>query len=249
MKNSRPARKSIQLASETVILRGEWQRFWASMQRVIARDYLDPSAVGPDVSQGTAITADLIAQAYLKALRRAIPDHAEVPAIHGVALNVSERLLLAHIRTLNAMLCQLSRAGRWHACEELWDQAYALVATLGELALQNPQPFKTKARASLFMPSLRAPPKRLKSKNRKRARWNDPFITESAEIAEAIELSADAVGKKISDNQSRLGALCVDWSQNVCTRSNERAGTGHCISLPMARLPSGRLVNRSTNFV
>lgn len=59
------------------------------------------------------------------------------------------------------------------------------------------------------MPSLRVPPKLLKSSKRKKLKWNDPFVSDSAEIAQAIELSANAVGTKISDNQSRLGGLCA----------------------------------------
>lgn len=209
MKKSRRKRKSPPLASATVILSPEWQRFWRSMQRIIARDFLDGRASATEVSEESTLTADLIAQAYLKALRRAVPKGDETPVLPGVALNISERLLLAHIRTLNEMLCQLSRAGRWHACEELWDQAYKLVTVFSELALANPEPFKNKARGSLFMPSLRVPPMLLKSRKRRRLKWNDPFVRDSAEIAKAIELSVNAVGTKISDNQSRLGGLCA----------------------------------------
>lgn len=97
------------------------------MQKIIAQDFLHHKASDREVSEDSALTADLIAQAYLKALRRAVPKGAETPVLPGIALNISERLLLAHIRRLNQMLCQLSRAGRWHACEELWDQAYKLV--------------------------------------------------------------------------------------------------------------------------
>jgi hypothetical protein len=79
------------------------------MQRIIARDFLDGRASATEVSEESALTADLIAQAYLKALRRAVPKGAETPVLPGVALNIPERLLLAHIRTLNRMLCQLAR--------------------------------------------------------------------------------------------------------------------------------------------
>lgn len=153
--------------------------------------------------------ADVIAQAYLQALRRAIPDEPETPVVWGIPLNFSERLLFEHIRSLNEMLCQLARAERWHACEELWDQANKLVRTLSELALKNPKPFKRKARNSLFMPSLRVPPRQIKSTKRTKEKWIDPFLGDSVAIAQAVELSADTIGAKISDNRTRLGALCA----------------------------------------
>jgi len=153
--------------------------------------------------------ADLLAQAYLQALRRRIPNEPETPVLWGMPLNFSERLLFEHIRTLNEMLCQLARLERWHACEELWEQADKLVRTLGELALKNPKPFRRKARNSLFMPSLRVRPKQVKSAKRTKEKWIDPFLGNSVAIAEAVELSADTIGGKLSDNRTRLGALCA----------------------------------------
>jgi hypothetical protein len=179
------------------------------MQRIICRSFQSGNAFLGDESNGSKLTADLIAQAYFQALRRAIPDEPETPVVWGIPLNFSERLLFEHIRSLNEMLCQLARAERWHACEELWDQADKLVRTLSELALKNPEPFKRKARNSLFMPSLRVPPKRIKSTKRANEKWIDPFLGNSVAIAQAVELSADTVGAKMSDNRTRLGALCA----------------------------------------
>ena len=138
-----------------------------------------------------AMYGDLVAQAYLYALGKAIPSAGDTRA----PSNYFERLLLAHARRLNELVCELARAGRWAACMELWDQALTLSETFSELALQNPAPFKTKARQSLFMPSVRAK--------------NPDFTADAEAIAEAIELSAETVGDKLTDNRVRLGALCA----------------------------------------
>ena len=179
------------------------------MQRIIRRSFPDEPPIAARESQDLLWKADMIAQAYLQALRRAVPDEPESPVLWGIPLNLSERVLLPHVQRLNEMLCQLARAERWHACQELWDQADKLVRTLTDLALKNPEPFKSKARKSLFMPSLRVPPKRVRSRKRANPKWVDPFLGDSVEIAQAIELSADTVGAKISDNRTRLGALCA----------------------------------------
>jgi hypothetical protein len=153
--------------------------------------------------------ADLIAQAYMTALRKAVPDEPEKPVVYGIPLNISERILLFHIERLNDMLAELARAERWHACEQLSIQTDKLLRTFSELALKNPAPFKAKARKSLFMPSLRVPPKQVKSKKGRNRKWLDPYLGDSVSISQAIELSADTVGAKISDNRTRLGALCA----------------------------------------
>jgi hypothetical protein len=178
------------------------------MQRIIRQSFPGGQLPIEKVSQESAWEADLIAQAYLKALRRAVPDEPETPVLWGIPLNLSERMLLIHIQELNEMLCQLARAERWHACEELWNQASKLVATFSELALKNPEPFKNKARLSLFMPSLRVPPTLRKSKKGK-SKWIDPFLGDSPDISQAIELSAQTIGAKVTDNRTRLGALCA----------------------------------------
>lgn len=152
--------------------------------------------------------ADLIAQSYFMALRKAVPDEPEKPVPWGIPLNLSERILFFHIQRLNEVLCQLARAARWHACQELWDQAVKLVSTFNELALKHPDPFKSKARVSLSMPSLRVPPRVRRSK-KGTAKWTDPFLGNAPAISEAIELSTDTVGAKISDNRGRLGGLCA----------------------------------------
>jgi hypothetical protein len=122
------------------------------------------------------------------------------------------------------MLCQLARLERWHACEELWEQADKLVRTLGELALKNPKPFRRKARNSLFMPSLRVRPKQVKSVKRKKEKWIDPFLGNSVAIAEAVELSADTIGGKLSDNRTPLGARCAGLV-GECVQDIKRART------------------------
>jgi hypothetical protein len=175
------------------------------MQRMI----LDRS--GAERAQDCAIKfgwpADLAAQAYFQALRRKVSSQRDDFGL-GIAENFSERILLSHIRNLNDALCQMARAGRWHACAELWDQALKLTSTFSELAPKNPEPFKRKARVSLVMPSLRVPPSRRKSRNG-RDKWIDTFLGDAPHIAKAIELSADTIGAKISDNRVLLGALCA----------------------------------------
>jgi hypothetical protein len=178
------------------------------MQRIIRRSFTNGKSASYD-SEESAWRADMIAQAYFHALRRAVPDEPELPVLWGIPLNLSERILLFHVQRLNEVLCQLARAGRWHACEELWDQADKLVRTFAELALKDPEPFKNKARKSLFMPSLRAPPKQIRSRKRANIKWVDPFLGDSVNIAQGIELSADTVGAKMSDNRTRLGSLCA----------------------------------------
>lgn len=179
------------------------------MQRIIRQSIPGEEKSAKGDSDDLAWGADLIAQAYLRALRQAVPDEPEVPVLWGIPLNRSERILFEHIRRLNEMLCQLARAERWHACEELWDQASNLVRIFTELALKNPEPFKNKARNSLFMPSLRVPPKPVRSRKRSKQKWIDPFLGDSIEVAQAIELSANTIGARISDNRTRLGALCA----------------------------------------
>jgi hypothetical protein len=152
--------------------------------------------------------ADAVAQSYFLALHKEVPDEPEQPVLYGIPLNRSERILLLHAERLNEQLCQLARAKRWHACQILWDQAIKLAATFSEVALMYPEPFKNKARWALAMPSLRVPPQFRKMNNTK-GKWVDPFVSESAEIAEAIELSANTIGAKISDNRVRLGGLCA----------------------------------------
>src|SRR6266571_5280986 len=105
-----------------------------------------------DVSE-LAMCGDIVAQAYLCSLRSAVPSAVETkkPLIPSYV----ERLLFAHVCRLNDMLCKLASMGRWTACEELWNQAVKLVTAFSEIALNNPKPFKNKARPSLMMPSLR----------------------------------------------------------------------------------------------
>lgn len=194
--------------SGEAILNREWQECWGAMQRIIRKSFPDQYEFGKDDSEETAWIADLIAQSYFIALQKAVPDEPEKPVLWGIPLNVSERILLFHIQRLNEVLCQLARAERWHACQELWDQAVKLVSTFSEVSLKYPDPFKSKARQSLSMPSLRVPPTVRKSK-KGRAKWTDPFLGNSPKISEAIELSADTVGAKISDNRGQLGGMCA----------------------------------------
>src|SRR6266478_9527454 len=192
------------------VLGREWQKCWQSMQYIILASFDKADEfLGDDRSKDEAWRADALAQSYFNALRKAVPDESEKPVFYGIPLNISERILLSHVQRLNEMLCQLARAERWHACEELWAQADKLVRTFSELALKNPEPFKSKARKSLFMPSLRVPPKQIRSTKRRSRKWVDPFLGDSVNIAQAIELSADTVGGKMSDNRTRLGALCA----------------------------------------
>lgn len=187
-------------------LNSQWQTCWRSMQRIIRRNISGHDGIRE--SQDEAWTADCIAQSYFMALRRAVPDEPEKPVLYGIPLNLSERILFTHIERLNDMLCQLTRASRWHACQVLWDQSVKLINTFSEVALTYPDPFRSRARLALAMPSLRVPPTLRKSKNG-RAKWTDPFLGNAPKIAEAIELSADTVGAKLSDNRGRLGALCA----------------------------------------
>ena len=140
-----------------------------------------------------AMSGDIVAQAYLYSLRRAVPSAAETR--RPLVPSYVETLLMAHVRRLNNLLCELATIGRWIPCEELWEQALNLTETFSKLALQNPAPFKAKAQQSLFMPSVRA-------KQRK-------FTADATAIADAIELSAKTVGDKITDNRTRIGALCA----------------------------------------
>ena len=166
-----------QRSAEYHRMMAEWYRFqpWEGIQ---VQDLLDFAMYG-----------ELVAQCYLHALRKAVP---ELPRQRG---NYFERLLLAHIGRLNEMLCELAREGRWGACNELWDQALKLTETFSELAVKQPTVFRAKARQSLFMPSIRT--------------RNPRFTADAKAIAEAIELSAETVGGKLTDNRVRLGALCA----------------------------------------
>ena len=74
-------------------------------------------------------------------------------------------------------------------------RALKLTETFSKLALENPAPFKAKARQSLFMPSVRAK--------------NPKFTADAKAIADAIDLSAATVGDRLKDNRRRLGALCA----------------------------------------
>ena len=152
------------------------------------------------------------------ALRKAVPDEPEKPVLWGIPLNLSERILFFHIQRLNEALCQLARAARWHACQELWDQAVKLVSTFNELALKHPDPFKSKARLALFMPSLRTPPRQISARKRANPKWVDPFLGDSVNIAQAIELSAETVGAKMSDNEHALVLSARDWWANACRK-------------------------------
>lgn len=49
----------------------------------------------------------------------------------------------------------------------------------------------------------------MRSTKRKSVKWVDPYLGDFTEIAHAIELSADTIGSKLSDNRSRLGSLCA----------------------------------------
>lgn len=138
-----------------------------------------------------AMYGDMVAQSYLWALRKAVSP----PRKDGNPVGYFERLLLAHVRTLNDMLCDLARGGHWGANNELWDQALKLTETFSELALKNPAVFRGKAQQSLFMPSIRT--------------RNPNFTADAAAIADAIQLSAESVGSKLTDNRVRLGALCA----------------------------------------
>ncbi|MBE0543582.1 MAG: hypothetical protein IH623_19730 [Verrucomicrobia bacterium] len=157
----------------------EWYYFqpWEGVTALHLRDF--------------AMYGELVAQSYLCALRKAVP----APRKNGIPVGYFEKLLLAHVRRLNDMLCELAREGHWGANNELWDQALKLTETFSELALQNPAVFRGKARRSLFMPSVRT--------------RNPRFTADAAEIAVAIELSAESIGGKLTDNRVRLGALCA----------------------------------------
>jgi hypothetical protein len=147
-----------------------------------------------------AMYGDIVAQVYFHALRKA---SAFDEVTHQLFPNNFEDLLLKHIRRLNEALCEMAKNGRLTASQELWDQSLKLTEAFSELALKNPDLFKTKARQSLFMPSIR-------SKNPK-------FSANAKEIAKAVELSAETVGAGLHDNRTPLGALtaklvgeCVD---------------------------------------
>jgi hypothetical protein len=172
-----------------------------------------------DFDYDSVSLADIVAQAYFSSLRRAVPSTGETKRPY-VPLYV-ERLLIAHIGRLNEMLCEMARAGRWTSCEELWDQALKLTTVFSELAQKNPNPFKTKARQSLYMPSLRVPPKPI-SKSRMRQKWIDPFLGDSVNVAHAIELSANTVGAKITDNRTQIGSLCAQLV-GECVQEIQRA--------------------------
>lgn len=204
------------------VLGPEWQGCWQSMQYIILWS-LDERNAGreEETSEGEAWRADALAQSYLNALRRAVPNEPEKPVLYGIPLNLSERILLSHVRRLNDVLCELARAERWHACQELWDQAIKLVSTFNELALKHPEPFKNKARQSLSMPSLRVPPKLRKSK-KGRGKWTDPFLGDAPKISASIELSADTIGAKISDNRGQLGGRCAQFV-GQCVHEIKRA--------------------------
>jgi hypothetical protein len=137
---------------------------------------------------------DIVTQCYLNMLYKTIPKEAESKR-PLVGLYV-ERLLIEHIRSLNEMLCDLAVAGRWSACEELWVQALKLSETFCSLALKNPAPFKAKAWEALFMPSVRAK--------------NPKFSYDAQAIADAIEFGKKSVSGNLTDNRTRLGALCPD---------------------------------------
>lgn len=170
-----------------------WQAFVEAHTFCAEQSFSKREGVTPEDIAQFAQTGDFVAQHYLRSLHSAVPTSFEqqrpfVPS--GV-----EEMLVRHVRRLNEMLCELARAGRWVACEELWDQALKLSETFSELALKHPEPFKSKARQSLYMPSVRA--------------RNPKFTADAAAIAEAVDLSASTVGDKLSDNRKRIGALCA----------------------------------------
>lgn len=162
--------------------------------RLFTGEFFHPRAgVTEDDLSGFAIMADIVVQAYLLKLKSQVPRTKE----HGFRIvpNHLEKMLLSYVRMMNEMLCELARAGRWNASTKLWEQALLLSQTFGELALKNPAPFRSRARKSLYMPSLRA--------------RNVKFTADAAAIADQIELSAETVGDRLTDNRKRIGALCA----------------------------------------
>jgi len=140
-----------------------------------------------------AVMGDLITQGYFLQLKKQVPlkRENEYPLIpHHL-----EKMLLSHVSRLNDMLCELARAGRWNAGAQLWDEALKLSQTFGELALKHPAPFRMRARRALFMPSVRAK--------------NPKYTADAKTIANQIELSAETVGDRLTDNRKRIGALCA----------------------------------------
>src|SRR5260370_1595691 len=199
MKKSRPKRSSRAKPRPATTLGPPWQACWLAMQRIMLQGRDREQAEGCVFSFGWR--ADVIAQAYFQALRKNVPSERDDSGlvIPGIPVNYSERLLLSHVRSLNEWLCQMARAGRWHACAQLWDQAVKLASTFCELALKYPEPVKRKAHRSLVMPALRVPP-RLRESRYGRDKWIDPFLGDAPGIRNGNELSADTVGPKIFDN-------------------------------------------------
>lgn len=136
---------------------------------------------------------DFVTQCFLSHLRQRIPELGEIR--RPVVGDGMEDLLLRHVQRLNETLCDLARLGRWQAGEVLFEQALLLAQTFGELAVKNPRPFRAKARRSLYMASVRTK--------------NPKFTADAKAIAGMIQLSADTVGARLTDNRVRLGALCA----------------------------------------
>lgn len=182
------------VTSGPIVLSEDWQRLWAYLQRTIWQSLHEGNRLPDDEPIDTLLMADLLVQSYFSALQKEIPEKVEsnwIQVHFGQA--EEERLLLEHVSRLNTVLCEMARKGKTHACEALWTQALKLTEAFGEIALENPQPFKQKARRALFMPSLRTS--------------NLEFMADAAAIAEAIELSKDSHGDKLSRNRVRIGEL------------------------------------------
>lgn len=171
---------------------------WASCleahKRCAERALFSPDTATNGELMDLFFQANCAAHFYLESLRKQVPSEPN----KGLFLTLPdffEGMLLNHVRRLNYILCELARNGRHEPCEALWDEALKLTEVFSELALKNPSPFKAKARKSLFMPSIRA-------KNR-------AFTADAESIASAIELSAESVGDRLTDNRKRIGALCA----------------------------------------
>lgn len=169
------------------------EQCFESHRLFVLQHFYPDAGLMPDDMPGFASSGDLIAQGYLEQLKKEVPAQGQDK--RPFLEDYMEQLLLAHIRRLNGMLCELAGNGRWLACEELWDQSLKLAQTFTELAVKNPKPFRARAKRSLFMPSVRTA--------------NPKFTADAKVIADMIELSALTVGDKLTDNRKRVGALCA----------------------------------------
>lgn len=137
----------------------------------------------------------------LKLIRSRMLFHIVEPTEKGKAAGVEAHewdesfdCLASRITDLNDQLIRLAEDKVPRACRQLWFDSKKLAEAFTRLAISHAKEFRNVAKDSVTMPSLRA--------------RNSKFTADSQAIIEAVHLGEEHPNPDISDNRSRVGAMC-----------------------------------------